>query len=805
MRLKIRFRREKSKPGLENFIGLQRVREEREGVELRYYNGLVRIHSLCPNIIRVGLRKEFASSEEISDAVILKPGATYQLERSPEQLVFSTEQIKLIIPEGAFRFEIYDVSGKLLSRDFPGLGPMLSGEGFELYRYIFPEEEFYGLGDKYGGIFRKKRLWRFWNQDIGSGRFEKDPRYSSIPFLICYRSGIYYGWFIEHAGYLEIDTGKRYPFLLQFKGKESSANLYFLYGPTLKELVMAFSQLVGKSFLPPVWALGYHQSRYSYFSQKEVEKIAEELKKRDIPLSAIHLDIHYLDKFKPFTIDKKRFPALKNLAEELEREGIRLVAIIDPGLKVDKNYSPYLEAKEKGYLCEDEKGEEYHRRLWPGVCALPDFFREEVREFWAEAHKRLLEQGISGIWNDMNEPSLWRYDLRMGKLVIPLKKEKAPKIVHKIGEQRISHRLLRNLYGQKQCEATRLAFKKFLPNKRPFILTRSGFAGIQRFAGIWTGDSKSRFEHLAQSIPQILSLGLAGVSFAGADIGGYAGDCWDELYARWIQIGAFYPFCRTHSAIRSRAQEPYQFGAEVEKIAKEYIRLRYRLLPYIYSLFWQAHQTGLPIWRPLMMEFPLDHTARMIEDQIMFGDFLMLAPVVKPKTLERRIYLPKGNWIDFWEKKVFSGPSWVDFSAPLERMPILVQEGTILAFQKSANLKIPWEGLELEIYGGNVRSGFQLYEDDGESEDYLQSKFSLREFCLEKKSEGLKLFISERKGEFSIPERKLEIRFYLLKSKPRIYLDDKMIGDFIWREEENMVELGIFLDESAHQLELIYH
>ena len=805
MRLKIRFRKEKPKPGPENFIGLQRVREEREGVELRYYNGLVRIQALCSNIIRLGLRKEFSASEEISEAVILKPGAKYHLERTPEQLAFSTEQLKLLIPEGAFRFEIYAGSEKLLSRDFPGLGPMLSGENFEVYRYIFPNEIFYGLGDKYGGLVRRKKFFRFWSQDLGSSRFDKDPRYSALPFLICYRSGIYYGWFIDYAGYLEINTGKKYPFLLRFKGKGSSANLYFLYGPSLKELVMAFTELVGRGFLPPVWALGYHQSRYSYFSQKEVEEIAEEFKKRDLPLSAIHLDIHYMDKFKPFTIDKKRFPALKKLSEKLGQESIRLVSIIDPGLKADKNYSPYLEAKEKGYLCEDEKGKEYQGRLWPGGCALPDFFRKEVQEFWAEQHKNLFEQGISGIWNDMNEPSLWRYDLRMGKLVIPLKKQKAPKIVHKIGEQRISHRRLRNLYGQKQCQATELAFKKFLPNKRPFILTRSGFAGIQRLSAIWTGDSQSRFEHLEQSIPQLLSFGLSGVSFAGADIGGFAKNCSKELYARWIQIGAFYPFCRTHSGIRTRAQEPYQFGAEVEKIAKEYIRLRYRLLPYIYSFFWQSHKTGLPLWRPLMMEFADDHTARMIEDQIMFGEFLMLAPVVKPKIKERRVYLPKGNWIDFWEKKVFSGPAWIELKAPLERMPILVQEGAILAFQKSANLKIPWETLELEVYPGDTQSVFQLYEDDGESEDYLDGKFSIREFSLEKKSEGLKLLISERRGEFSIPRRNVILKFYLLNSKPKVYLDDKVVEDFIWQEDKNMVELAMVLDELAHQIELIYH
>ncbi len=796
-------RKKPEKKTLAPLVGLEGIEEKEEGVELRYISGRVFIQAVLPEIVRLRISKSEFLPKPISDAVVWKKASSYKLNRELNRLVFLTDKLKVVIPEGEFRFEIFDENERLINRDFPGAGVRFDQDSFQVHRYIFPDERFYGLGDKYGELVRSAKSWIFWNVDVGWKKFKKDPRYTSIPFLISVRRDIYCGWFIDHSGWLKIDVGSKFSRLLSIYGAGKEIDIYFLYCRDLKTLVKNFTLLVGRSFLPPLWSLGYHQSRYSYFSQKEIEELVQEFEKRDIPLSAVYLDIHYMDKFKVFTVDKKRFPDLKGLAENLMKKGIRLVGIIDPGLYADESYKPYLRAKIEDVLCKTEQGEEYQARLWPGKCAFVDFFQEKAREFWAEEHKSLFETGISGIWNDMNEPSFWKMDLRKGELVIPLFGERHPKIVHQIGEFIVPHRHCRNLYGQKETVATIEAFKKFMPGKRWFVLSRSGFAGIQRYACIWTGDNISRFEYLASSISQILSLGLCGVSFVGADIGGFALDCSDELFARWIELGAFYPFCRNHSAITTRAQEPYRFGKDVEEIARKYIKLRYRFLPTLYSLFWQSHTEGLSIWRPLFMEFPKDSCIWNIEDQFMIGEFMMIAPVVEQGANKRKVYFPQGKWFDYWSEEIFCGPDEVEIDAELDHLPIFIREGGILIFQPQPKMKIPWEAIELDLYEGNGKTKFFLFEDDGESFDYLKGKYSLREIILNCLEEKISLTISPKKGKLNIEKRSWILRFHLTRSPVRIFYQKNLLPkEKIKSLSDKIVEVEIFPDDNEQKIEL---
>jgi alpha-glucosidase len=665
-----------------------------------------------------------------------------------------------------------------------------------------PEENFYGLGDKYGEFKRNGKLWKFWNRDVGFRKHSKDPRYTSIPFLISQRQDVFCGWLVDHPGYLEMDVGKIYKGLFSFTGAGNDADIYFMRADSLKELMGLLRTLIGKSFMPPLWALGYHQSRYSYFSQAEVERVADEFSRRDIPLSALYLDIHYMDDYKVFTVDKKRFPDLEGMAKKLNGKGVKLVAIVDPGLKRDEGYAPYKEAVSKNILCMEEKGGEYHAKLWPRDSAFPDFFSRDARQFWAEQHRSLFDQGITGIWNDMNEPSFWKSEIRLAGRVISINQVKSPKIVHKIGERKIKHEECRNLYGQEECRATVQAFNMFRPGMRHFLLSRSGFTGINRYAAVWTGDNKSSFEHLRGSINEILSWGMSGVGFAGADIGGFEKDCWPELYARWIQLGAFYPFCRTHSAIRTRPQEPYRFGAEVEEIARKYIKLRYSLMPMIYSLLRESVETGLPLWRPLMMEFPKDHAAPEIEDQVMFGEFLMLAPVLKAGAKSRAIYLPAGKWVDFWDEKLFQGPGWIDAPVNLDKLPIVVREGAILVSQPLPGLKIPWPELAIDVYPASQSSRFQLFEDDGETDEYLHEDFAMRELMQSPGELGAQFRLSGCCGKLAIPDRKMKVRFHLQDSRPKIIIDGRERQEFVLNESKKLVELEMMLDATAHEIDL---
>ena len=801
--VRIRLNRKDKRIFSQPFLGLEAVEQKDFGLELGYFSGRALIEAIDKRIFRFRLTSKSEWEEKISDAVISKPGADFQVKNEPERLIISTSQLRVIIPEGEFRFEIYDREGKLLSQDFPGAGVRFAPGEFQLHRYISPEEEFYGLGDKYGSLNRRGKVWTFWNRDVGWRRFKKDPRYTSIPFLISLRGGLATGWFFDHPGWLQLELGRRFSSLFSIYGRGEELDFYFLYGPSLKGLIKLYAQLVGTSYLPPLWALGYHQSRYSYFSQMEIEELVEEFEKNDLPLSAIHLDIHYMQDFKVFTVDKNRFPDLKGLSDRLKEKGIYLVAIVDPGLKVDAGYLPYQRTRGKGILSADEKGREYRAKLWPGVSVFPDFFQPEAQEFWADEHKFLFEQGIEGIWNDMNEPSFWKSELRFKDLVIPLRGEENPKMYHRINNKKVAHSYCRNLYGQKQAQATLRAFQKFKPGKRHFILSRSGFAGIQRYAGIWTGDNLSQFGYLASSIAQIVSLGLCGVSFSGADIGGFALNCSPELFARWIELGAFYPFCRNHTAIKTRAQEPYQFGEEVLNIARKYLKLRYRFMPTLYSLFWLAYQTGLPIWRPLFLEFPFDVQAKKIKDQLLTGDSLLLAPVVEQGERKRKVYLPEGRWIDFWQDLSFYGPGWIELKAELSALPMLVREGGILIFQPEPVLKIPWQELIFELYPGDRQGEFVLYEDDGISLDYEKDIYSLRKLVVKKTEKGHQFLISAREGKMELKPRSCLLRFHLKDLPGEIHHNQKKIPAKIIKEKK-ILEIKTVLDEGENIWEIIY-
>ena len=781
-------------------LGLRQALQDETGVELQYLTGLARIEAYSPRIIRFRVTSNAQFPEKISNAVLASPSGEFKLTRKPGQLRFATAELFALIPEGPFRFEIYGKDGALLSRDFPGLGPVFGEDGFKIHRQLSPEEKIFGLGDEYGPLSRKGRRWRLWNRDC-CRKYEKDPRYSSIPFLVSSRPGNFCAWFLDNPGRLEIDVGKKYPGLLSFHGVGADADLYFLSAQSLKELVSLYTSLTGRTFLPPLWAIGYQQSRWSYFSEQEVLELVSEFETRRIPLAAVHLDIHYLDNYKVFTVNPRRFPDLAGLTQKLAAKGIRLVTIIDSGVKSEKNYPTYEKGASSNFFCEREQGGEFRAQVWPQNCAFPDFFRKEVQEYWALEHQELFDQGVAGIWNDMNEPSMWKEEIRFRDFIFPLRHLLKPKMTHLIHGRKVRHSECRNLYGQKQCEATLMAFQKFRPGQRPFILTRSAFAGIQRLAATWTADNTSKFGHLKGSITEILSLGMSGVSFTGADIGGFRKNCSPELYARWIEMGAFYPLCRTHSAITASRQEPFRFGAEVEAIARKYINLRYRLLPAIYSLFRASHETGLPLWRPLMMEFPDDHAASGIEDQLMFGEFLMLAPVIKAGARNRSIYLPAGKWTDFWSEKIFQGPGWIEMDAGLDKMPMLVRQGAILVFQPRPELKIPWPELELDIYPGPGVSRFSLYEDDGESEGYLGGKFSLREFSLEKTRTGTRFSVSARQGNLDIPPRQTKIKLHLQESIPSIRVDTEQQTQFSFNPDLSLAEFNFLLDDNPHQIE----
>lgn len=579
---------------------------------------------------------------------------------------------------------------------------------------------FYGLGEKTGFLDKKGERYEMWNSDVYEPHVpDIEALYQSIPFLIHYRFGASAaGVFLDDPGRSAFDMrtgGDRYA----VQSESGRLDLYVLNGPKLTDVVKRYAGLTGKPPMPPRWAIGYQQSRYSYMNQEELLDVARTMRAKQIPCDVLYLDIHYMEEYKVFTWDPARFPNPRGMMEELAEMGFHVVPIVDPGVKKDPKYPVYREGVEQGYFCRKLEGDLFVGSVWPGPSAFTDFTDDRAARWWGNLHRFYIDSGIKGIWNDMNEPSVFD----------TASKTMDQDVVHANNGDPKTHGEWHNLYGMLMSKATYEGMARGLGGERPFVLTRAGYAGIQRYAAVWTGDNRSYWEHLAMSLPMVLNLGLSGVAFAGPDIGGFSHHASGELVARWTQVGALFPFCRNHSAIDTGRQEPWRFGERVEAVCREALGLRYRLMPYLYSLFYEAAASGLPIVRPLLLEYPDDPNAINLCDQFLLGRDLLAAPILRPGATARAVYLPEGGWLDYWTGERLSGGRWHLADAPLEVMPLYVRAGAILPEQPlRQHTGEAAEGpLTLNVYAGGDGS-FTLFEDDGKTFGYLAGAYRLREF-----------------------------------------------------------------------------
>jgi alpha-glucosidase len=517
-------------------------------------------------------------------------------------------------------------------------------------------ERLFGLGDKAWPLDRRGGAFELWNTDNPNYALAKDPLYKAIPLV--------FGVSAERAWALLVESTARLVFdcrgdELRIYGAEQ-APVREWEGERLGDLLGEVSALVGRTPVPPRWALGYHQGRWSYDSADAVRRVVAGFHRRDIPLDAVHLDIDYMDGYRVFTWDERRFPDPAGLVDELHATGVRVVTIIDPGVKAEPGYRVYDELVEKGFYCAAEVGKPWIGRVWPGMCAFPDFSDPAARSWWGEQHRAHVEAGVDGIWIDMNEPSAGH----RGTLPEDLR------------QQAGLHRDVHNAYGHWMAQATYEGILGLRPGAAPFVLTRAGCAGTQRFAATWTGDNRSTWTHLRLALRLMLGLGLSCYPFVGSDVGGFSGRCEPELYARWIQLGAFSPFFRTHyaGAATPHRQEPWSFGRKVERVAREAIRLRHELLDETLAAFERHAATGLPVMRALAVDFQDDERALAAEDEFLWGDSLLVAPVLRKGARRRRVYLPAGEWTDHWTGRGYQGPRGVLVDAPLERIPLFRRE-----------------------------------------------------------------------------------------------------------------------------------
>ena len=578
------------------------------------------------------------------------------------------------------------------------------------------DDAIYGLGDKPGCLNKRGYSYVNWNTDDPAPHVDSfKSLYKSIPFFIVLGDEYCYGIFADNTYKTTFDFGYEntdYYFVEHEKGE---LDYYFMPGNDMAEVVGLYTSLTGTTPLYQRWIYGSHQSRWGYYTQDEVLDIADKFRELDIPCDVIHMDIDYMNGYRVFTFDDKKFPDVKGLSEKLADRGVKLISIIDPGVKKDEDYFMYKEGMEMDAFAHDTDGSVYENAVWPGTSVFPDFTKQSVRSWWGDKTKILLEHGISGIWNDMNEPASFN-----GPLPDDVQFEYG------------AHEKVHNIYGHFMAKATYEGLAKNDGGKRPFVLTRAAYAGSQKYCGGWTGDNHSIWAHIALSLEQVCNLSVSGLAMCGSDIGGFGSDTTPELLVRFYEAAVFVPFFRNHSAMGTRRQEPWQFDETTIDAVRKTVKLRYRFIPYIYDLAHECEKTGAPIVRPLVYEYPADEHVRNISDEYMLGSFVLVAPVIAPGKEAREVYLPDGDWYDYYTGEKYSGGRYILADAPLDKVPVFIKAGAIIPVADGeirSTEDITEDKISILTYPG--KGSFVHYQDDNETFAYRNGAYNAVEYTLD--------------------------------------------------------------------------
>jgi alpha-glucosidase len=741
------------------------------GIQISTQGTILQITALRDDVLRVRAANNGRLPEDASWAVL--PGARGASVRTVPEIAgghmgFRTASLRVTC-DATFRLTVTDLSGKVLQQDVRPIE--WQGHSFHIYKQKFTDSHFFGLGDKPGPLDRVGQTFTMWNTDSFGWQESTDPIYKSIPYFIDYREGRALGVLFDNTWRTFFDFGREVPGQYSFGAPDGPVDYYLMYGPDPKHVIETYAWLTGPTPLPPLWSLGFQQSRYSYYPESRVVEIADRLRADHIPADALYLDIDYQDHNRPFTVDTAKFPHFSQMIHELAQKEFHVVAITD--LHIAKlpnaNYAPYDTGAAGDNFVKNSDGTVYTGVVWPGPSVFPDFTRQVTRQWWGTLYKQFLDDGIAGFWNDMNEPAIFN---------VPTK-TMPDDIQHRISEPGLqertaSHLEIHNIYGMENSRATYDGLLALRPNERPFVLTRASYAGGQRYAATWSGDNSSTWNHLRMTVPQLINLGLSGFALSGADVGGFAGSPSPDLLTRWLQLAAFQPIDRDHAAKGTRDHEPWVDGPEHEAIRRHFIEERYRLMPYLYTTAEETSRTGLPIMRPLFLEFPTATTDGHPIDldagnEFLFGPRLLIAPSPSPEEVgQYEVNLPPGVWFDYWtgerldrraqtaardlEQRDAKQPNKPLLIAPkLAELPVYVREGTILPIApltQSTN-ETPVGPLTLRIYVGDSCSG-DLYQDDGKSFAFRSGQFLRLHFTCEVRQDGsLTVHLSAREGSFA--------------------------------------------------------
>lgn len=609
------------------------------------------------------------------------------------------------------------------------------------------EEKVYGLGENVRGINKRGWIYKSCCADEPNHLEDRTSLYASHNFLVLDGGKEQFGVFFDYPGIITFDVGYTHLNELKITLSEPDADVYVMTGESILDIVKQFRQLIGRSYIPPKWAFGYQQSRWGYMNEADIREVVKGHREKKIPLESIYMDIDYMERFKDFTVNQERFPDFPEFVKEMKAQHIHLVPIIDAGVKVEEGYDVYEEGIEKGYFCKKENGEYFVAGVWPGKVHFPDVLNKEAREWFGNKYQVLLDQGIEGFWNDMNEPSIFFAQDRMDETfdkIAELKDKNLDldtfqqftglvgslanntddfkKFYHNVDGKMMRHDKVHNLFGYNMTRAAGEAFERLSPEKRILMFSRSSYIGMHRYGGIWTGDNKSWWNHLLLNLRMMPSLNMVGILYTGADIGGFGADATEDLVMRWIQLAMFSPLMRNHSAIGTREQEVYRFD-HIEEFRK-IIHIRYGLLAYIYSEYMKSALNSEMYFKPLSFVYTDDEFTSQVEDQLLVGDSLMIAPVYNQNAKGRYVYLPEEmamlrfRGVDDYDTEILpAGHHYVE--AGLFEMLVFVRPDKILVLTDGGEYadEVDCDHVKALAFV-KTKAEYVWYEDDGMGKDY---------------------------------------------------------------------------------------
>ncbi|HEY5706114.1 MAG TPA: glycoside hydrolase family 31 protein [Terrimicrobiaceae bacterium] len=762
-----------------------------KGIEVELEAERLRVTVLREDLFQLKISHAGGWEETPSHAVCAEMRAMkadFSVDEREDRICVVTSKMTLTIFKNPFGLAAHRADGSVILEtlsDDKGTSWAYArlNDHFVTIRRCRHEDAFFGLGEKTGGFNRKGRNFTLWNTDVlnpdAAGEFaakheqgdpradprstEFDPYYVSIPFFyhLPHMQTEMAGFFFDNPYRASFEFSETKEYRVHFHGGQYTE--YIFAGPSMKEILGAYTMLTGRIQAPPLWALGNHQCRWFPYTQKAVEKLAALHRKKGIPCDTLWLDIDYMDGYRVFTWNQESFPAPDQMLGRLREQGFRVVTIIDPGVKFEPGYRVFDEASKGDLLCKTPQGTVYVGQVWPGRTAFPDFSLEETRKWWGGLNAEHVKSGLAGIWNDMNEPATGN---------VPLDEMC-------FGHGKHAHARFHNEYALLMAMGTVEGLLAALPELRTFVLTRAGSPGIQRYAANWLGDNCSRWEHLAMSVPMAMGFGVSGQPFVGADIGGFVEDGSMELLLRWYQCGALTPFCRNHNCVGQRDQYPWVYGEAAEDICRSAIALRYRLMPYIYTQFILAAETGSPVQRPLVFQYQDDHSARHIDDQYLFGSDLLVAPIFRAGDTSRHVYLPAGSWQDWRSGEIITGRRWISAPAPLSSIPLYARGGTVIPLWPEAppsTMGYFPERIELQVFvpeeDGETISF--LHEDDGCTFALREGKFLRTAFVLSRHGQELVIHASTSGEGFpEFARKEFLVRFQ--GNITDVYLNDRSL------------------------------